>query len=634
MPRYYLRKLRADLGSQGGDGGVVTVAPDGGLPAGEPELGLPGGTAPAAAAPSPRRRRTRATEQTAVEAIMTEDVVAVAGVSAADATDEVNSPAAEPDVSEEIAVEAIMTEDVAAVVGASVADAAVEAEPATEGRDVSEQVAVDAIMTEDVASVTGVTETAEVRPRPRRRSRAAAAADAGVLPDDPGFTPEGAAAAASPAKRPTRRRTRAAAAEQTAVEAIMTEDVATVTGVSDAGATVVDEPGTLAEDVTEEVAVEAIMTEDVASVTGVTGEAETEEWISTEPGTEEQGWTAAEPGTEEQRHAGRRRRRRGRRGRDRQASETVAAETAGVLPGEPELPPETADLDDEYVPHLPPSAHLSAMVQTGGLVLPEPRGRRRGRGRGFDRKQDQGLPGANGSQTVEEPAARLPAAPSRGGRERSPLEDLIARQNVLFDDMMRKQTAMLQALERMMTVMERRGGAGGGGTAASIVSPQRVGVFVDVPNIVYAAERIGVDIDWGKVLHYLSRDRQVVRASAYAPVSDDRFQRIELQKFVEPFYKLPYRILTKPLKRFGNGEIKANFDVELAIDVITMADRLDIVCLVSGDGDFRRMVELVQSKGVRVEVVAFSSSTAGELRAVCDEYIDFSQHLHEFCMTK
>ena len=554
MPRYYLRKLRADLPSQGGNGAAV------------------------AETPSPRRRRTRATEQTAVEAIMTEDVAAVAGISAA---------------------------------------AAEGAGSQTANQDVTEQIAVDAIMTEDVASVTGVAPTAEPAARPRRRGRGAAT-DAGVLPDDPGFVSE-AAEAGAPKKRTTRRRTRAATTEQTAVEAIMTEDVAAVTGVSGAEAALEDEP----EDIADEIAIEAIMTEDVASVTGVTGTAETEEWTSTEPG------------TEEQRHAGRRRRRRGRRGRDRQASETVAAETAGVLPGEPELPPETADLDDEYVPHLPPSAHLSAMVQTGGLVLPEPRGRRRGRGRGFDRKQDEGLPGANGSQTAEEPAARLPSTPppSRGGRDRSPLEDLIARQNVLFDDMMRKQTAMLQALERMMTVMERRGGAGGNG-GVSTVAPQRVGVFVDVPNIVYAAERIGVDIDWGRVLHYLSRDRHVVRASAYAPVSDDRFQRIELQKFVEPFYKLPYRILTKPLKRFGNGEIKANFDVELAIDVITMADRLDIVCLVSGDGDFRRMVELVQSKGVRVEVVAFSSSTAGELRAVCDEYIDFSQHLHEFCITK
>ncbi len=62
--------------------------------------------------------------------------------------------------------------------------------------------------------------------------------------------------------------------------------------------------------------------------------------------------------------------------------------------------------------------------------------------------------------------------------------------------------------------------------------------------------------------------------------------------------------------------------------------RLDIVCLLSGDGDFRRMVELVQGKGVRVEAFAFKSSTAGELRAVADDYVDFGDHLQEFCVTK
>jgi uncharacterized LabA/DUF88 family protein len=226
-------------------------------------------------------------------------------------------------------------------------------------------------------------------------------------------------------------------------------------------------------------------------------------------------------------------------------------------------------------------------------------------------------------------------ATSRGGRDRlTPVEELIARQNVLFDQLLQRQTAMLKALERVMMALERRGGGGGGGGVGTFAALPRCAVFVDVPNIVYAADRIGVEIDWGKALHFLTRDRQLVRASAYAPVSDDPYQRIETQRFVQPFYKLPYRILTKPLKRFGNGEIKANFDVELAIDVITMADRLDVVSLVSGDGDFRRMVELIQSKGVRVEVVAFGSSTASELRAVCDEYIDISQQQHEFCVTR
>lgn len=157
----------------------------------------------------------------------------------------------------------------------------------------------------------------------------------------------------------------------------------------------------------------------------------------------------------------------------------------------------------------------------------------------------------------------------------------------------------------------------------------RLGIFVDVPNIMYAAERLRAKLDFGKMLEFISNGRELVRASAYAPISDDPDERLESQKFVQPFVDHGYRIVTKALKRYADGSVKANFDVELAIDVMTMSDRLDIVALVSGDGDFRRLVELVESKGVRVEVVAFGQSTAAELRAVADRYIDLSDHVKE-----
>ena len=95
--------------------------------------------------------------------------------------------------------------------------------------------------------------------------------------------------------------------------------------------------------------------------------------------------------------------------------------------------------------------------------------------------------------------------------------------------------------------------------------------------------------------------------------------------FVAPVINQGYKVVTKPWKRFADGGMKANFDIELAVDILTMADRLDIVILLSGDGDFRRVCELVESKGVRVEVVAFGASTAQELRSVADQYTDLAQ---------
>jgi uncharacterized LabA/DUF88 family protein len=80
--------------------------------------------------------------------------------------------------------------------------------------------------------------------------------------------------------------------------------------------------------------------------------------------------------------------------------------------------------------------------------------------------------------------------------------------------------------------------------------------------------------------------------------------------------------------------MKANFDIELAIDILTMSDRLDIVVLMSGDGDFRRLVELIASRGVRVEVAAFSETASSELKSVADKYVDIGAELDAFKVQK
>jgi len=225
---------------------------------------------------------------------------------------------------------------------------------------------------------------------------------------------------------------------------------------------------------------------------------------------------------------------------------------------------------------------------------------------------------------VEAPStAAAPVIPLRP--EAGPLEAPVSRQEALLQELTERQLSVLKGLQGSLSAIENRLVA----MAKMATERPRLGIFVDVPNVMYAAERLRVKLDFAKVLEFLLRGRELVRASAYAPISDDPQARLETQKFVQPFVDIGYRVVTKPLKRFADGSMKGNFDVELAIDVLTMSERLDIVTLVSGDGDFRRLVELVQSKGVRVEVVAFGQSTAAELRAVADEYVDFNDHLTE-----
>jgi len=243
--------------------------------------------------------------------------------------------------------------------------------------------------------------------------------------------------------------------------------------------------------------------------------------------------------------------------------------------------------------------------------------------------------GGNGSATAATTttAANKPSARrgSRRGSQDAPPTDPTEQMLALLE----RQTALLEqqgkTIERLadsQTLLTETllGQRGEDAIPARIEVLPRLAIFVDVPNILYGAESSGVRLNWGKVADFLSHGRTLVRAIAYAPISDDPTARTENERFVVPFLDHGYRIATKPLKRFTGGSVKANFDVELAIDVLTMSDRVDVIVLVSGDGDFRRLVEIVGARGVRVEVMAFGKSTSSDLRQVADRYIDIAQY--------
>jgi uncharacterized LabA/DUF88 family protein len=261
------------------------------------------------------------------------------------------------------------------------------------------------------------------------------------------------------------------------------------------------------------------------------------------------------------------------------------------------------------------SAEVAAPTEpeTPAAETQERRPRERGgRGRGDRGRRDGRSPGTSRIESA--------SAPSRDYRGGS-VESLIARQNVLFEDFAQQQQQTLRDIQRAVA------GRGGASNAVAPIVLPKVGVFLDVPNLVFAADDAGLRVHFGKLLDYLTQGRQLVRATAYAPITDDPNTRFENQRFVHPVLGYGYKVVTKPWKRFTDGGMKANFDIELAVDILTMSDRLDIVVLLSGDSDFKRVIELVESKGVRVEVCAFAQSTASELKAVADQYIDLGSIL-------
>jgi uncharacterized LabA/DUF88 family protein len=268
-----------------------------------------------------------------------------------------------------------------------------------------------------------------------------------------------------------------------------------------------------------------------------------------------------------------------------------------------------------------PRASSLALAETEDSDAPATAAKRRRGTRGGRGRKKPGAAAAARTETALEPI-RLPV------RRSGPLtiEDAIEQQSAVLERFAHDVTATLHELQGAISELRTRVET----QPKALPAHPRVGIFVDVPNLIYAAERRKINLDFGRVLEFFTRDRELVRASAYAPITDDPQAKLENQRFVQHFVGHPYRVITKPLKRFADGSMKANFDIELAIDILTMSDRLDIVVLMSGDGDFRRLVELISSRGVRVEVAAFSETASGELKTVADRYVDFGNHLDEF----
>jgi uncharacterized LabA/DUF88 family protein len=156
---------------------------------------------------------------------------------------------------------------------------------------------------------------------------------------------------------------------------------------------------------------------------------------------------------------------------------------------------------------------------------------------------------------------------------------------------------------------------------------ERVGLFIDGSNLYAATKGLDFDIDYKKLLKAFSKRGRLVRAFYYtALIEDQEFSPI--RPLVDWLDYNGYTMVTKPTKEFsdsvGRRKIKGNMDIELAVDLMEMAEHLDHAVIFSGDGDFRRLVEAVQRKGVRVSVVSTPPMIADELRRQADYFIEMN----------
>jgi len=151
----------------------------------------------------------------------------------------------------------------------------------------------------------------------------------------------------------------------------------------------------------------------------------------------------------------------------------------------------------------------------------------------------------------------------------------------------------------------------------------RTGLFIDGPNFHGSSRDMGFDVDYQALLEFFRERAKVIRAFYYTAL-DVSGEHTPLKPLVDWLSYNGYIVVTKPTKEFKNGgqrRVKGNMDVELTIDMLNLAPHLDHVVLFSGDGDFRRLVEAVQQRGVKVTVLAATDVTADELRRQADQFV-------------
>lgn len=159
----------------------------------------------------------------------------------------------------------------------------------------------------------------------------------------------------------------------------------------------------------------------------------------------------------------------------------------------------------------------------------------------------------------------------------------------------------------------------------------RIALFIDGANLYSAAKGLNIDIDFKKLLDEFQKRGVLIRAYYYTAIVEDQ-DYSPIRPLVDWLDYNGFTVVTKPAKEFtdanGRKRHRGDMDVELAVDMMEIAAHADHVVLFSGDSDFRRLVEAVQRRGVRVTVVSTVKSqppmASDELRRQADSFVDLA----------
>ena len=156
---------------------------------------------------------------------------------------------------------------------------------------------------------------------------------------------------------------------------------------------------------------------------------------------------------------------------------------------------------------------------------------------------------------------------------------------------------------------------------------QRVGVFIDTQNLYHSAKNIYKSrVNFASLVQSAVAGRILVRSIAYVITTENGDE----ESFMEALTNIGIETKAKDLQIFASGAKKADWDVGIVIDMISLAPKIDVVCLISGDGDFVPAINYIKLMGCQVEVLAFDKSCSASLKQAADDFINLSDDKKHF----
>ena len=156
---------------------------------------------------------------------------------------------------------------------------------------------------------------------------------------------------------------------------------------------------------------------------------------------------------------------------------------------------------------------------------------------------------------------------------------------------------------------------------------QRVGVLIDVQNMYHSAKNLyGAKVNFKEVLKTAVAGRKLIRAIAYVVKTESGDEK----GFFEALTHLGIETKVKDLQVYFDGLKKADWDVGITVDAVSLSSFLEVIVLVSGDGDFIPLVEYLKNQGRQVEVLAFGRSSSSRLKEMADDFVDLGKNTKKY----